>query len=84
MKRLILFILFALMHVMMFVFAMAGIGTIEWCTDRGIPIPGQAYALLIIVGVWCIMTIGVTQRNWKVVDRFFTKLTGESKDEQSK
>lgn len=63
--------------VLMAVFALAGLQTIEWCTDRGLPIPWQAYALLAVVAVWCVIAANVDEKDWKKTSRFFTKLTEE-------
>lgn len=61
----------------MMVFTLAAIQTIEWCTDRNIPVPWQAYALLIIVAVWCVLASTLTAKDWDKADCFFKKLTKE-------
>lgn len=77
MKALLFVLLFALMDVMMFIFTMAGIQTIEWCTDKGLPIPWQAFALLVTVGIWCVIAVCLCQKHYNKINRFFTKLTEE-------
>lgn len=66
-----------IMGAFMAVFALAGIQTIEWCQDKNIPVPWQAYALLVVVAVWCVIAANVKEKDWKKADRFFTKLTEE-------
>lgn len=61
----------------MMVFALAAIQTIEWCTDKNIPVPWQAYALLVVVAVWCVMAATLSAKDWDKADRFFKKLTKE-------
>lgn len=66
-----------IMGVLMMVFALAGLQTIEWCTDNGVPIPWQAYALLAMVAVWCVIAANIGASDYKKLNRFFTKLTEE-------
>lgn len=73
MKALVVVIIGAFMAV----FAMAGIQTIEWCRDRGLPVPWQAYALLAVVAIWCVIAANIDVKDWKKLDRFFKKLTKE-------
>lgn len=70
-------VIITLLGAIMMVFALAAIQTIEWCTDRNIPIPWQAYALLVVVAVWCVMAATLSAKDWDKADRFFKKLTKE-------
>lgn len=49
----------------MMMFLLAGIQTIEWCLDRETPVPWQAYGILIIVAIWCVLAINVREGDWK-------------------
>ena len=73
MKTLILL----LMSVLMAVFALGGLQTIEWCLDSGISIPWQAYAMLASVAVWCIILANMPQKELKKMGKILDKLSGE-------
>lgn len=65
------------MSVLMVVFAVGGLQTIEWCIDEGIPIPWQAYAMLVSVAVWCIIMANLPKRDFKRMNKLLDKLGGE-------
>lgn len=49
----------------MMMFLLAGIQTIEWCLEKATPVPWQAYALLAVVAIWCILAINVPKGEWE-------------------
>lgn len=57
----------------MMIFLLAGIQTIEWCLDRGVQVPWQAYGILVVVGIWCILAINVQRGDWEKWNRTFSK-----------
>lgn len=57
----------------MMIFLLAGIQTIEWCLDRGVQVPWQAYGILVVVGIWCILAINVQRGDWEKWNRAFSK-----------
>ncbi|WP_143813336.1 hypothetical protein [Parabacteroides provencensis] len=65
------------MSVLMVVFAVGGLQTIQWCIDEGIPIPWQAYAMLASVAVWCIIMANLPKRDFKRMNKLLDKLGGE-------
>lgn len=58
----------------MAVFALAGLQTIEWCQDKGVPIPWQAWALLVVVSIYIIICARMPQKDYEKIDRFFKKI----------
>ncbi|WP_143813413.1 hypothetical protein [Parabacteroides provencensis] len=73
MKALILLI----MSVLMVLFAVGGLRTVEWCLDSGIPVPWQAYAMLASVAVWCIIMANMPEKDFKRMGKLLDKLSGE-------
>lgn len=57
----------------MMMFLLAGIQTIEWCLDKATPVPWQAYALLVVVAIWCILAINVPKGDWEKWDNSISK-----------
>ena len=57
----------------MMMFLLAGIQTIEWCLDRGTPVPWQAYGILVVVAIWCILAANVQRGDWEKLNRAFSK-----------
>lgn len=57
----------------MMVFLLAGVQTIQWCVDRGMQVPWQAYGILVIVAIWCIQAIKVQKGDWKKWNDSFNK-----------
>lgn len=70
-------VIFAVMGVFMMVFAVAGLQTIQWCSEAGLPIPWQAWAMLATVVVWCMIAANISPRRWKDANRLLTRLTEE-------
>lgn len=70
MKALIIILLSPFMAV----FALAGCQTIEWCQDKGIPVPWQAWALLAVVSIYIVICAFMPQKEYDKVDRFFKKI----------
>lgn len=67
----------AAMGLIMMVFAVAGLQTVQWCKEQGLPIPWQAWAMLATVAVWCVIAANIPARRWKDVNRLLTRLTEE-------
>ena len=58
----------------MAVFALAGLQTIEWCQDKGIPVPWQAWALLVVVSIYIIICAKMPQKDYERINRLLDKL----------
>ena len=70
-------IILTLLSPFMAVFALAGCQTIEWCTNKNIPVPWQAWALLAVVTIYIILCALMPQKEYDKIDRFFKKLEDE-------
>ena len=68
---------FMAMGVLMMFFALAGIQTIEWCVEEGLPIPWQAWVMLAAVAVWCAIAANVPGRRLRDLARLLTRATEE-------
>lgn len=80
MKRLIrvlLTITYCAMWAMMAVFALAGCQTMDWCMRDNIPIPWQAWAMIAVVAVWCVIAVHIPGKSIDEMKRFLEKLTEE-------
>lgn len=65
------------MWILMAVFALTGCQTIEWCMKDGIPVPWQAWVMLVTVAVWCVIAVNIPAQRIEDMKRFLTKLTEE-------
>lgn len=68
---------FLAMGILMMFFALAGLQTIEECKNQGMPVPWQAWAMLVTVVVWCVIAANLPDKCLKDMDRFLAKLTEE-------
>lgn len=65
------------MSLLMGIFALGGLQTIEWCTDQGYPIPWQTYALLACVAIWCIIMVRMPRKDYEKMGKLLDRLSGE-------
>lgn len=66
-----------MMWLLMAVFTLAALQTIEWCVDSGTEIPGQVWAMLATATAWCILMVNIPSRAQRDFIRFTNRMTDE-------
>lgn len=69
--------IFAAMGVVMMVFAVAGLQTIQWCRENGTDVPWQAWAMLATAAAWCVIGANIPGKAWKDMGKLIDRLTEE-------
>lgn len=65
------------MGLMMMVFALSAIQTIDWCLDNDIEIPWQSLVLLLMSGLWAAIVVAVPREWYDDLKKALTNLTKE-------
>lgn len=66
-----------MMWVLMAVFTLAGLQTVEWCVESGTEIPGQVWAMLATAAAWCVLIVNIPSRAQRDFIRFVDRMTDE-------
>lgn len=65
------------MGMMMAVFALSAVQTIDWCVENQLEIPWQSFALLLLSALWAAIVVAVPKQWYDDLKRALTNLTKE-------